>query len=48
MLRKIFGPRRNEVTEECREARNVELIDLYCSSNIVWEIKLRSLIGLGM
>ena len=48
LLRKIFGPKRDEVTEEWRKARNEELKNLYCSSNIVWEIKLRSLRGRGM
>ena len=41
VLRRIFGPKRDEVTEEWRKVRNEELNDLYCSSNIVWEIKLR-------
>ena len=48
VFRKIFGPKRDEVTEEWRKARNEELNDLYCSSNIVWEIKLRSLRGRGI
>ena len=40
MLRRIFGPRRNEVTGECRTLYNEELNDLY-STNIVGVIKSR-------
>jgi len=35
MLRRIFGPKRDEVTGEWRKLYNEELNDLYCSSNIV-------------
>jgi len=38
-LRRIFGPRREEVTGERRELHNEELNDLYCSPNIVRVIK---------
>jgi len=38
---RIFGPRRDEVTGECRRLHNEELNDLYCSPNIVRVIKLR-------
>ena len=41
MLRRIFGPRRDEVTGEWRRLHNEELNDLYSSSNSVWVIKLR-------
>ena len=41
VLRKIFGPRRDEVTGECRRLHNEELNDLYSSPNIVRVIKLR-------
>ena len=34
-LRRIFVPKRDEVTGELRKLRNEELNDLYCSSNIV-------------
>jgi hypothetical protein len=34
VLRKIFGPKRDDVTEEWRRLRNEELYDLYFSSNI--------------
>jgi len=43
VLRRIFGPRRDEVTEEWRRLHNEELNDLYCSPNIVRVIKLRRL-----
>jgi len=33
VLRRIFGPKRDEVTGEWREAHNEELNDLYCSPN---------------
>ena len=39
VLRRIFGPRRDEVTGEWRRLHNEELIDLYCSLNIVRVIK---------
>ena len=39
--RRIFGPRRDEVTGEWRRLHNEELNDLYCSPNIVRVIKWR-------
>ena len=41
VLRRIFGPRRDEVTGECRKLHNEELNDLYASPNIVRMIKSR-------
>ena len=41
VLRRIFGPKRDEVTGEWRKLRNEELNDLYCSPNIVWAIESR-------
>jgi len=38
-LRRIFGPKRDEVTGEWRKLHNEELNDLYCSPNIVRVIK---------
>jgi len=41
VLRRKFGPTRDEVTGEWRRTHNKELNDLYCSPNIVWVIKPR-------
>ena len=41
VLRRIYGPRRDEVTGDWRRLHNEELNDLYCSPNIVRVIKLR-------
>ena len=41
VLRRIFVPRRDEVTEEWRRLHNEELNDLYPLSNIVRMIKSR-------
>jgi len=41
VLRRIFGPRTNEVTEDWRRLHNKELSDLYSSPNIVRVIKSR-------
>jgi len=35
VLRRVFGPKRDEVTREWRKLRNEELNGLYCSPNIV-------------
>jgi hypothetical protein len=39
MLRRIFGPKRDEVAGGWRKLHNEELNDLYSSPNIVWVIK---------
>ena len=39
VLRRIFGPKRDEVTREWRKIRNEELNELYCSQNIVRVLK---------
>jgi hypothetical protein len=41
MLRRIFGPKRDEVTGECRKPHDEELHDLYSSPTIVWVITSR-------
>jgi len=41
VLRRIFVPRRDEVTGDWRRLHNEELNDLYCSPNIVRVIKSR-------
>ena len=43
VLRRVFGPKRDEVTGEWRKLHNEELNDLYCSPNIVRLIKSRSM-----
>jgi hypothetical protein len=41
VLRGMFGDKRDGVTAEWRKLHNVELNDLYCSTNIVRVIKSR-------
>ena len=41
VLRRVFGPKRDEVTGERRKLHNDELSDLYCSPNIVRVLKSR-------
>ena len=41
VLRRIFGPKRDEITRELRKLHNKELNDPYCSPNIVRVIKSR-------
>ena len=41
VLRRIFGPKRDEVTRERRKLRNEELNDLYCTPNTCRVIKSR-------
>jgi hypothetical protein len=41
VLRKTFGPKRDELAEECRKLQNGELFDLYCSLHIIRVIKSR-------
>jgi hypothetical protein len=43
VLRRIFGPKRDEVTVDQRKLHNEELKDLYCSPNITRVIKSRRL-----
>jgi hypothetical protein len=41
VLRRIFGPKRDEVTEEWRKLHNGEFHNLYSSPNIIKQIKSR-------
>jgi hypothetical protein len=41
VLRRVFGPNRDEVTGEWRKLHNEELNDLYCLHDIVWVVKAR-------
>jgi hypothetical protein len=43
VLRRVFGPKRDEVTGEGRKLHD-ELNDLCCSPSIVWVIKLRIIV----
>ena len=43
MLRRVFGPKRDEVTGEWRRLHKKELYALYSSSNIIRVIKSRRL-----
>ena len=47
VLRRIFGPKRDEVTGEWRKLHYEELNDLYYSHNIVWVIKSRRMRWVG-
>jgi hypothetical protein len=43
VLRRIFGPKRDEVMRECRKLHNEELHNLYSSPNIIRQIKSRQM-----
>jgi len=47
VLRRIFGPKRDELTRELRQTHNKDLNDLYFSTNIIWVIKSRRMRGAG-
>ncbi|KAJ4450362.1 hypothetical protein ANN_01783 [Periplaneta americana] len=47
VLRKIFGAKQDEVTGEWRKLHNAELHALYCSPDIIRNIKSRRLRGAG-
>jgi hypothetical protein len=46
-LRRIFGPKRDDVMEEWRKLHSVELHNLYSSPNIIRQIKLRRMRWVG-
>ena len=41
VLRKIFGPKRDDVTGKWRRLHSAEFYDLLVSPNIIWVIKSR-------
>jgi hypothetical protein len=41
VLRRVFGPKRDEVTGECRKLHNETLNDLYSLPNIAQVVKSR-------
>jgi hypothetical protein len=45
VLRRIFGPKREQVTRKWEKIHNEELNDLYCSPNIVQVMKSRRWAG---
>ena len=47
VLRRVFGPKREEVTGEWRKLHNDELIDLYSIPNIVRVVKSRGMRWVG-
>jgi hypothetical protein len=47
VLRRVFGPKREEVTEEWRKLHNEELNDMYSLPNIVRVVKSRRMRWVG-
>jgi hypothetical protein len=47
VLRRIFGPKRDEVTEERRKLHNEELHNLYSSPDIIRQVKSRRMMRAG-
>jgi hypothetical protein len=43
VLRRIFRPKRDEVTGQWRRLHNEEVYDLYATTNIIRVMKLRTL-----
>jgi hypothetical protein len=41
VLRRIFGPKRDEVTEEWRKLHNAELHNLYSFPDVIRQVKSR-------
>jgi hypothetical protein len=47
VLRRIFGPKRDEVTGEWRKLHNEELHNLYSSPDIIRQVKSRRMMWAG-
>jgi hypothetical protein len=47
VLRRLFGPKRDEVTGDWRKLHNEELHNLYSSPNIIRTMKSRRMRGAG-
>ena len=47
MGRRIFGPKRDEVSREWKKLHNEEINDVYCSPNIFRVIKSRRIRWVG-
>jgi hypothetical protein len=47
MLRRIFGPIKDEVTGDGRKLHTEKLHNLYFSPNIIWMIKSRKIRWMG-
>jgi hypothetical protein len=47
VLRRIFGPKRDEVTGEWSKLHNEELHNLYSSPNIIMQVKSRRMRWVG-
>jgi hypothetical protein len=48
VLRRIFGPKTDEVTGECRKLHNEKLHDLYSPSSTITIIKAKRMRWVGM
>ena len=48
VLRRVFGPKRDELTGEWRELHNEELSDLYALQNIVRAVESRRMRWAGL
>jgi hypothetical protein len=48
VLRRVFGPKRDEITGELRQLHNEEHSDLYSLPNILWVVKSRRMRWAGM
>jgi hypothetical protein len=48
VLRRIFGPNREQVVGGCRRLHDEELRNLYVSPNIIWVIKSRRMRWAGL